>query len=107
MCATMKYVSWMCRSTGVAAMKIPDRPPITNMATNEIAKHIGTVNRICARHSVASQLNVLMAEGSAIIIVESMKVMPRYGFMPLWNMWWPHTMNPSHAIAAIEYTIGR
>ena len=47
-----------------------------------------------------------MAEGRAIIIVESMNVAPRAGFMPDWNMWWPQTIKPSPAIALIEKTIG-
>ena len=45
-------------------------------------------------HIVPSQLNTLMAEGRAIIIVESMNVAPSAGFMPDWNMWWPQTMKP-------------
>ena len=47
-----------------------------------------------------------MAEGRAIIIVESMNVAPSAGFMPDWNMWWPQTMNPSPAMPAIASTIG-
>ena len=35
-------------------------------------------------------------------IVESMNVVPRIGFMPLMNMWWPQTMNPRPAIPIIE-----
>ena len=53
-----------------------------------------------------SQLNTLMAEGRAIIIVESMNVAPKAGFMPDWNMWWPQTMKPSPAMPAIAKTIG-
>ena len=49
-----------------------------------------------------SQLNVLMALGRAIIIVDTMNVMPKAGFMPDMNMWCPHTMNPSPAMPAIE-----
>ena len=45
--------------------------------------------------------------GSAIIIVAIMNAVPRPGFMPDWNMWWAHTMNPRNAIPAIAYTIGR
>ncbi len=53
-------------------------------------------------HSVPSQLNVLMAEGTAMNIVEIMNVVPRIGFMPLRNMWWPQTMNPRQAMPGIE-----
>ena len=43
-------------------------------------------------HSVPSQLNVLMAEGTAMTIVVTMKAVPSAGFMPLRNMWWPQTI---------------
>ena len=39
----MKYVSWMKMSTGVAAMKIPDRPPMMNIETNERANSMAVV----------------------------------------------------------------
>src|SRR5512144_670208 len=97
----------MKMSTGVEAMKMPDSPPITNIATNEIAFNIGVVKRMLPPQSVPSQLNVLMAEGTAMTIVEIMKVVPSVGFMPLWNMWCPQTMNPSPAIPMIEYAIAR
>src|ERR1043165_6649806 len=102
----MKYVSWMAISTGVAAMKMPDRPPIMNIETNEMANKNGVVNRIFPRHTVPSQLKTLIALGSAIIIVETMNVMPSAGFMPETNMWWPQTMKPRPAMPAIAYTIG-
>src|SRR5579863_9136938 len=94
-------------STGTAAMKMPLKPPTTNIDTNPMEFKSGTVNCRLPPHSVPSQLNVLTAEGRAIIIVETMNVMPSAGFMPLVNMWWPQTMKPSPAIAAIEYTMGR
>src|SRR5512141_3102447 len=99
---TMKYVSWMKMSTGVDAMKIPERPPITNIATNEMAFSIGVVNRMEPPQSVPSQLKVLMADGTAMTIVEIMNVVPRIGFMPLWNMWCPHTIQPRPAIPMME-----
>ncbi len=52
--------------------------------------------------TVPIQLNVLMALGSAIIIVETMNVMPSAGFMPDMNMWWPQTMKPNPAMPAVE-----
>src|SRR5690349_10709261 len=107
MCATMKYVSWMYTSTGVDAMKIPDSPPITNMLTNASALSIGTVNRMFPPQRVPSQLNVLIALGTAMNIVLTANVVPSVGFMPDWNMWCAHTMNPRNAIPAIAYTIGR
>src|SRR5213078_693865 len=81
-------------STGVAAMKIPDSPPITNIATNATALSIGTVNLMLPRHIVPIQLNVFTAEGTAITSVETMNDDPSVGFMPLMNMWWPHTIQP-------------
>src|SRR5688572_9306514 len=98
----MKYVSWMKISTGVAAMKIPDSPPMMNMLTNDMAKSIGVVNWILPPHNVPSQLNTFTALGKAIIIVETMNVLPRYGFMPDINMWCPHTMKPRPAMPEIE-----
>src|SRR6476660_233283 len=94
----MKYVSWICMSTGVAAMKIPDRPPMMNIETNDTALSIGVVNWTRPPHMVPIQLNTFTADGRAIIIVESMNVAPRAGFMPDWNMWCPQTMNPNPAI---------
>ena len=73
----------MNMSTAVDAMKIPLKPPTTNMETKAIAFNIGTVKRIDPRHIVPSQLKVLMAEGTAMSMVESMKVVPTVGFMPL------------------------
>src|SRR5438445_161882 len=90
----MKAVSWMNMSTGVAAMKIPDSPPITNIATNATAFSIGTWKRRLPRHIVPIQLNVLIAEGTAMISVETMNEEPSVGFMPLMNMGWPHTIDP-------------
>src|SRR6266446_6157292 len=101
----MKYVSWMNMSTGVAAMKIPDRPPIVNIATNATACIIGTWNRRLPRHMVPIQLNTLIAEGTAIRRVDTMKDDPSVGFMPLTNMWWPHTIQPRNAIPAIAKTM--
>ena len=68
---------WM--STGVAAMKMPDRPPMMNIATNAMALSIAEVYWSRPPHIVPSQLKTLMAEGRAIIIVESMNVAPERG----------------------------
>src|SRR5436853_7702961 len=104
MCATMKYVSWIGMSTGVAAMNTPDSPPMTNMATKPIAFSIGTWKRRLPRHIVPSQLNTLIADGTAMSSVETMNVDPRVGFMPLMNMWWPQTIQPRNAIPMIANT---
>ena len=87
MCATMKYELWTKRSTGVEAMKMPLSPPMTNIETKARAKSIGVVNSIEPRHTVPIQLKVLMAEGTAMIMVETEKAAPRVRFMPLTNIW--------------------
>ena len=46
--------------------KIPVKPPEINMLTKPIAKNIAGVNRIFPRHKVVSQLNTLIADGTAI-----------------------------------------
>ena len=80
----MKYVSWMWMSTGVAAIQMPVRPPMMNMPTKDRAKSIGVLRSESEpRQIVPSQLNTLMALGSAMNIVETMKVMPRYGIHAL------------------------
>jgi hypothetical protein len=58
------------------------------------------------RHIVPSQLNVLMADGTAMTMsVVIMKAPPSMGFMPLMNMWWPQTIQPRNAIAMIGHTM--
>ena len=52
----------MKRSTGVEAMKMPLKPPMTNIETKARAKHIAVVNSIDPRQTVPSQLKVFMAE---------------------------------------------
>src|SRR2546423_9109458 len=98
----MKWVPWMKMSPGVDAMKMPDSPPMTNIHTKASAFSIGTWNWIRPPHRVPSQLNVLMAEGTAMIIVVTMNDMPSAGFMPDTNMWWPYTIQERNAIAIIE-----
>src|ERR1043165_3097239 len=92
-------------STGVLAMKMPDRPPIVNIATKPTACSIGTWKCRLPRHIVPIQLNTLMADGTAISMVEIMNVMPSVGFMPLWNMWWPQTIQARNAMPAMANTI--
>ena len=50
------------------------------------AKSMAAVNWILAPHNVPSQLKVFTALGRAIIIVETMNIMPNQGFMPEMNM---------------------
>src|SRR5688500_20142244 len=106
MWATMKYVSWMCTSTAVLAMKMPDSPPMTNMATNAIAFHIAVVKRMLPPHNVPSQLNTLIALGTAMNIVLTAEVVPSVGVMPDVNMWCAHTTNPRKEMPGIAEAIG-
>ena len=83
-------------------MKMPDKPPITNIETKERENSIGVVNSIFPPQIVPSQLNTLTADGNAIIMVETMKVIPNMGFIPETNIWCPQTINPSPAIPEME-----
>ena len=71
---------------------MPLNPPITNMETKANPFSITVVNRIEPPHRVPSQLNVLMADGTAMTIVEIINAVPSAGFIPLWNMWCPQTI---------------
>src|SRR2546428_468473 len=55
---------------------MPESPPMTNIETNPMANSIGVVNWMLPPHSVPSQLKVLMAEGTAMTIVDAMKLVP-------------------------------
>ena len=55
--------------------------------------------RLQAMAGGAAELEAL---GSAIIIVDTMNVTPRAGFIPDMNMWWPQTMKPRPAMPATE-----
>ena len=73
-------------STGVEAMKMPLSPPMRKLETKPRAKSIGEVKRIEPPQRVPSQLKVLIADGTAMTMVESIKAVPSSGFMPLTNM---------------------
>src|SRR5258708_26751717 len=91
-------------STG-CARKGPLIPPVTNRETKPMANSMGEVKRIRPCHSVPSQLNVLIADGTPIPMVMIENANAVYGLMPLMNMWWPHTMNPRNPIDSMAYTI--
>ncbi len=92
-------------STGVEAMKTPLSPPMMNIPTKARPWSMGRVKWMSPFHSVPSQLNTLIAEGTAMTIVDTMKVVPSIGFIPLWNMWWPQTIQPRKAIATMASTM--
>ena len=79
----------MKMSTGVLAMMMPESPPMVKVERKARAWIIGVLKRREPPQMVPSQLNDLMADGTAMTIVVSMNVVPRWGFMPLTNMWWP------------------
>ena len=60
---------------------------------------MGVEKRILPPIIVPIQLNVLMAEGTAIAMVRTEKANAEYGLMPLTNMWWPQTQKPRTPIA--------
>ena len=59
---------------------IPVKPPEINKLTNPIANNVAGVKRILPLHNVVSQLNTLMADGTAINKVSNTNIEPRNGF---------------------------
>jgi hypothetical protein len=54
---------------------------------------------------VASQLKTFTADGTAIRMVPTANAMPRYGLMPLTNMWCPQTTKLRKPMAHMASTI--
>src|SRR6266699_2940238 len=79
----------------------PVRPPTVNRPMKPSAYSIGASNEIEPLYKVAVQLKTLTADGIATRKLSSEKIIPAYGDWPLTNMWWPHTRNPSTAIARL------
>src|SRR6266536_3394672 len=105
MWATTKYVSDVAMSTGITARKMPERPPITNVARKPQANSMGVVRWITPRHIVASHENILIPVGTAIAMVVNIIGMRSHGAMPETNMWCAHTVKPSTPIATVEIAI--
>src|SRR5436190_20029571 len=78
---------------------IPVKPPEMNKLTKPMENKAPGVNRILPLHNVVSQLNTLIAEGTAISNVSKTKTDPRNGFSPVTNMWCAHTRNARIAMA--------
>src|SRR3989454_8628762 len=78
---------------------MPDRPPITNIATNAVALSIGTVNFRFPRHIVPIQLNTFTADGTAMISVDTMNEDPSVGFIDRKST----RLNSSHLV--ISYAV--
>ena len=75
--------------------------------TKPMENNMPGVNRIFPFQSVVSQLNTLMAEGTAINKVNNTKKAPRKGFNPVTNIWCAHTRKARIQIANKEPTIAR
>ena len=80
-------------------------PPITNSAGSATAYISATLNSIAPRHSVASQLKILMPVGTAIANELSMKNASTTVGVGVVNMWCAQTSMPRNAIATIEAAI--
>src|ERR1700732_1736452 len=68
-CATTKYPSCKYRSSDGCAKNILERPPLTNSDTNPRANSMAQLNVILPPHKVPSQLKVLIADGTTMVIV--------------------------------------
>src|SRR5215210_5684273 len=107
MCATTKYVSLKYQSTGKIARITPEIPPITNIERNPAAKYSGVLSTIDPRHSVASQLKILIPVGAAIANDDSMKNASTTLAVGVANMWCAQTSIPRNEIATAEATTAR
>ena len=87
--------------------KIPVNPPEMNKLTKPIANKVAGVKRMLPRQIVVSQLNTLIAEGTAINKVNNTNTDPRNGFNPVTNIWCDQTRKARIAIANKEPTIAR
>src|SRR4051812_26642942 len=105
MWATTKYVSLKYQSTGKIARITPEIPPITNIERKPAAKYRGVLSTIVPRHSVASQLKILIPVGMAIANDESMKNASTTLAVGVANMWCAHTSIDRNVIPAADATI--
>ena len=83
---------------------MPEKPPIMNIQTNPSANIMGVriIRWPCQR--VPIQLKILTPVGTAIAIVARVKAAVATVPMPVVNMWWDHTPNPSRPMTAPENT---
>src|SRR6476620_6677646 len=102
MCATTKYVSVTCQSTGNAARKMPVRPPTVNTAMNPSANSIGVSKLMFPLYVVASQLKIFTPVGTATASDEIMKnPCIQYG-SPTANMWCAQTSIEKKPMPTVE-----
>ena len=92
---------------GYAASMMPLMPPSVNIVMKPSANSIGVDNSSTPRHSVASQLKILMPVGMAISIVVIIIGTRSQVNMPDTNMWCAQTVKPSTRIASSDSAIMR
>src|SRR5213593_5153516 len=105
MCATTKYVSESCTSTGTEPRNTPEMPPIVKTTMKAIAKSMGVLKRSEQPQMVPSQEKIFTPVGTAMSMVDAMKKIWRASSMPATNMWWTKTPNERKPIATDEYAI--
>src|SRR6266508_3182730 len=73
--AATNIVSWSWMSGADWASQMPERPPLMKSEITPSAHNIGVVKRMRLLYSVASQLKVFTAEGTAMMMVNTAKAM--------------------------------
>jgi len=109
------------RRSGVATMKMcsecgchgcgdhersPNSPPMTKHRQNAIALQHSRGLPGSARPHRAQPLNTLTAEGRATSSSKNETGRAQRGFMPDWNIWWPHTRIQAGDHEMAKATIG-
>src|SRR5580765_6137256 len=102
MCATTKYVSVTCQSTGNAARKIPVSPPIVKIPTKPSANSIGVSKLMFPLYVVASQLKIFTPVGTATASELSMKNDCSQVGIPTANMWCAQTSIEKKPMPTVE-----
>ena len=102
MCATTKYESVSCQSTGNAASITPVSPPIVNTPMKPRAKSIGVSKLRLPRYVVASQLKIFTPVGMATASDVSMKNESSQIGIPTANMWCAQTSIEKKPIPTVE-----
>src|ERR671936_2172310 len=96
-----KYVSVTWTSTPIAARNRPVKPPIVKRPMKPYAYSLGVSHDTAPLYIVAVQLKTFTADGIATRKLRIEKISAEYTDSPATNMWWPHTRNPSTAIARL------
>jgi hypothetical protein len=91
----------ICWSKGTAANIGPVTPPMTNVNRNPRMKSIGVRRSGRPAMIVAIQANTWIPLGMVIIRLAAEKNVRAMAGMPVANMWWTHTPNPTTAVAMV------